>query len=102
MSIFVRTLTSLNEDKKFYSYPKNNDIKKFDYLFVFDTETTIDEYQNLKIGYFKIYVRGQLFQDGFFYDDLNSNELEIVTKYSDKTNIPLMTKNDFIKDIFYL
>jgi len=45
-------------------------------VLVFDTETTIDQYQNLKIGYFQIYQRGCLHHDGLFYNPAMLSERE--------------------------
>ena len=39
-----------------------------DRVLVFDTETTIDQYQNFKIGSFQIYHEGFIQHEGLFYD----------------------------------
>jgi hypothetical protein len=49
---------------------------RHDRVLVFDTETTIDTYQNLKIGYFQIYQKGYIQHEGLFYSPyaLSDNE----------------------------
>ena len=37
-------------------------------VFVFDTETTTDQYQNLKIGYYEIYDDEKLVDKAIIYD----------------------------------
>lgn len=78
-------------------------------VFVFDTETTSDEYQNLKIGSFAVYVDGVLNNMGLFYnsDHLNDSELEIIKKYASKNgelniyNLPDFVKNVFYQEVYY-
>ena len=72
-------------------------------VLVFDTETTIDEYQNLKIGYFQIFQEGPLQHHGLMYDPLmlNKKETEIVKSYAENNHIPLYIIEEFIDDVFY-
>ncbi|MDD4438250.1 MAG: hypothetical protein PHS04_09480 [Tissierellia bacterium] len=72
-------------------------------VLVFDTETTIDQYQNFKIGYFQIYQDGVIQHDGLFYDlgILNERENKILEAYSRKHNISLYLLDEFIDDVFY-
>lgn len=69
----------------------------------FDTETVPDEYQNLKIGSFKIYQDGYFQYEGLFYDPTNLNDKEInnVTEYSKTHGIDLYLRNEFVDNIFY-
>ena len=72
-------------------------------VLVFDTETTIDQYQNFKIGYFQIYQDGVIQHDGLFYDPstLNEREIKILESHSRKHNISLYSLNEFIDNVFY-
>src|SRR5574344_1721425 len=72
-------------------------------VLVFDTETTIDQYQNFKIGYFQIYQDGVIQHDGLFYDPstLNEREINILEAYSKKHNINLYSLDEFIDNVFY-
>ena len=60
MSVFVRALTTLKEENGKKNYFFNQDEINYNNILVFDTETTIDEFQNLKVGYFRVYVKGEL------------------------------------------
>ncbi|HOA69172.1 MAG TPA: hypothetical protein PK669_08825 [Methanosarcina thermophila] len=72
-------------------------------VLVFDTETTINQYQNFKIGYFLIYQDGVIQHDGLFYDPdiLNERENKVLEAYSRKHNISLYSLNEFIDSVFY-
>jgi len=72
-------------------------------VLVFDTETTIDEYQNLKIGYFLIFQEGTLQHHGLMYDPsmLDIKETKIIKSYAKNNHIPLYTFEEFIDDVFY-
>ena len=70
---------------------------------MFDTETTINHYQNLKIGYFKIYQEGYIQHEGLVYtpNTLTDKEIKVVKDYSNKTNIALYNHDEFIDSVFY-
>ncbi len=85
--------------KKKY-FKKDNDPLTHSRILVFDTETTTDKYQNLKLGYFKIFHKGLLQHHGLFYDNLTEKEYRILLKYSQDLKIPLYTKDKFI-ELFY-
>ena len=72
-------------------------------VLVFDTETTTDQYQNFKIGYFQIYQDGVIQHDGLFYDPttLNEREIKILEAYSRKHDISLYLLDEFIDNVFY-
>ncbi|WP_321418435.1 DNA polymerase [uncultured Methanomethylovorans sp.] len=76
---------------------------RFSRVLVFDTETTINHYQNLKIGYFKIYQKGYIQHEGLVYtpNTLTEKEIKALQDYSNKTNIALYTHDEFIDDVFY-
>lgn len=72
-------------------------------VLVFDTETTTDHYQNLKIGYFKLYQSGYLQRHGLFYHPymLDDKEMQILETYAAKERIPLCEVDEFIDGTFY-
>ena len=75
----------------------------YDTVFVFDTETTVDEYQNLKFGSFVVSNKGAITSMGLFYnpESLNGRELnEIISYCKNNSLIKLYTLDEFI-DIFY-
>ncbi|MDD3976277.1 MAG: hypothetical protein PHN22_03910 [Candidatus ainarchaeum sp.] len=74
---------------------------KHNRVLVFDTETTTDEYQNLKFGFFQVYLNNVVIKQGLFYDNLSSIELEILNRYSKQKGIPVYTLQEFIDKVFY-
>ncbi len=99
--IAIRAYTEeTNKKLKWEGTEVNNEFTR---LLIFDTETTSDEYQNLKFGSFMIVQNSQKNLTGIFYhkDNLTKEELEIIKKYCDKNNIQLFDVERFIEDIFY-
>jgi len=72
-------------------------------ILVLDTETTNDEKQALKFGYFEIYEKGQLDFHGLFYNEsiIREDELAILKDFSTVNDIPLMTRKEFNNEVFY-
>ena len=66
-------------------------------ILVFDTETEIGLYQNLKFGYFEIFQHGILEYPGLFYDAITISQKEQSTleKFSQENNIKLYTLDEF-------
>lgn len=59
---------------------------RHDRVLVFDTETTTDQYQNMKIGYFEIFQDGYIQHKGLIYDSsmLDNRENKVILTYSKK------------------
>lgn len=74
-----------------------------DRVLVFDTETTTDHYQNLKIGYFRVYQSGYRQHHGLFYHPymLDDKEMQILEAFASKEHIPLYEVDEFIEGVFY-
>jgi len=72
-------------------------------VMVFDTETTTDPNQNLKIGFFRIYQDGCLQHEGLFYDPLMLDEEERASleAYVEIPFIETYTHAEFIEEVFY-
>lgn len=71
-------------------------------VFVFDTETTNDEYQNLNFGSFVIYSDGILEKRGIFYNpEISKKESNTLKSFCEKNSIPSYEVKDFVKKIFY-
>ncbi len=83
-----------------WSYEKTShvDIPYSSRVFVFDTETTTDQYQNLKIGYYEIYDDGILVDRAIFYDInfITSKEFLVLEKFQCKI-IPI---REFVDKVF--
>jgi hypothetical protein len=67
----------------------------------FDTETTTDPGQALRVGFCRIYYRDELRRHVLFYDDgLGGNDLKVMKQYVG-SGVELMTRTEFIDAIFY-
>ncbi|WP_440952226.1 DNA polymerase [Methanococcoides sp. FTZ1] len=90
-----------SSDNPFFN-PREDPLKH-DRILVFDTETTIDQYQNFKIGYFQIYQDGYIQHEGIFYDALmlTDSEIKVCKGYTSRYDIPLYTLDEFIDGVFY-
>ncbi|MEX0862676.1 hypothetical protein [Nitrosopumilus sp.] len=96
-----------------YTVPKTDKGKKpsgftpenipFDRCIVWDTETTTDNLQNLKFGYFEIWQYKILEYVGIFYDPkiVSSKEQEILKQYCIKKDIRLYTLVEFRRIFLY-
>ena len=72
-------------------------------VFVFDTETTTDEFQNLKFGSFGAYFKDILEHIGIFYNlnCVNEKELRTLKKYCDNNDTPLYETAEFVEKVLY-
>src|SRR5208283_3715491 len=75
----------------------------YDRVLVFDTETTTDQNQNVKFGFFKIYQNGMFQHQGLFFNPITLNDTDINTlkAYAKKHDIPLYPLEEFVDDVFY-
>jgi hypothetical protein len=77
---------------------------KYERIFVIDTETTNDEYQNLKFGSFVVCSEGILLRIGLFYNPkfVSDKELRELKNYCKKNPIiKLYTLKEFVEKVFY-
>ncbi len=71
-------------------------------VFVFDTETSTDSYQNLLFGSCGIWINGKQHQFYLFYDDnLKKNEVQIIKSYAKKHNYAVLSRKEFVEKVFY-
>ena len=104
MEIAVRVY---NERRYKNKKPKRKkSVPKPDYrtFLAFDTETTIDEYQNLKFGSCILYSDGAISEEWLFYNQetVNQEEYEELLRYCDEqVGVKLITKGLFIETVFY-
>ncbi|WP_340818282.1 hypothetical protein [Methanolobus sp. WCC4] len=101
--IAVRGYTVKAKDSQSNQFYNSNLQLKHEDVFVFDTETTIDQYQNMKVGFFQKYHEGYLQYEGLFYDPsmLNDREVKILKDYSEKHCIELYRHEEFVDGVFY-
>ena len=69
-------------------------------MFVFDTETTVDAGQVLRVGSFRIVRRGELLQEGLFYERLTPDEVDLLEQYADDHELLCMPITGF-RDFFF-
>jgi len=100
--ILVRRYTKRKDGNKIEP-KKYKTFKKSERVLVFDTETTIEAFQNLKIGFFQLYDRDELLHQGLFYEreNLTQKEVNAIGEYIKENNIALYTREDFVHKIFY-
>lgn len=99
LRIYAKEKDKLEDSKT----DKTNILDNNGRVFVFDAETTADQYQNLKFGSFRIYLNEILYLQGIFVNEncLSENELRIIENYCNKNHIELYYMKDFIDNIFY-
>ena len=101
----IRVYSELAKDGKSKLKESNKGDYKYDYdtVFVFDTETTADEYQNLKFGSFVVSNKEAIISIGLFYDpeSISEKELRELEDYRKKNRfLKLYGLAEFI-EIFY-
>jgi hypothetical protein len=69
-----RPLTNHDQGKRGHRKP----IRPSQWTFIFDTETTTDPSQRLRVGCFRILKGNQLVQEGLFYDCVTEDELDLL------------------------
>jgi hypothetical protein len=74
-----------------------------DGVLVFDTETTVDAAQQLRVGCYQLHWKGRLAEHGLFYDPLSVTDAEIAlaTDYAAKHSLKLMTAAQFVEQVFF-
>lgn len=85
------------------SRPRDSPLKH-ERVLVYDTETTIDQYQNFKIGFFQIFVDRKFQHQGLFYDEsmLTKKENNTFVSYAEKNKIALYSLEEFIDEVLYI
>ena len=83
-------------------YNRKKDNYSRSQVLVLDTETTVDQYQNLKFGSCCLYINGKLDKTIIFYsEDLKEDEVKTLKDYTDKHQYILMSQEDFVGNIFF-
>lgn len=73
------------------------------YTLIFDTETTTDRAQNLRIGSYQVRNNGELIEDGMFYQPevLGVHDVEVVQAYAKAHGLCLRDRDSFVREVFY-
>src|SRR3989344_4936363 len=102
---YVRSYIRKTERERERVYKPRKSEPESNRLFIFDTETTIDEKQNLKVGFFIVIDKrnNRLLEQGCFYKEkyCSPEEEKIVKQWCERKGIPLYTHEDFVDKKFY-
>src|SRR5215218_7868524 len=68
----------------------------------FDTETTLDPGQGLRVGAYQLRRRARLHQEGLFYEPaaLTQEEIQTVHRYAAAEGLVVRTREEFVDDVF--
>ncbi|MDG6244855.1 MAG: DNA polymerase [Methanolobus sp.] len=102
-NVALRTFSTKKDEKKQTITRYKQEVPDFSRVLTFDTETTADEFLNLKFGSFMVHENDVYQYAGLFWDErhVSEKEYKILKAYAEKYNIRLFTLEEFIK-IFYL
>jgi len=104
LPILVRAYTEAVDQGARSSTPRRRKIVgPSDVTLIFDTETTIDPSQRLRIGVYQLRLGGELDEEGYFYDPdaLTTGELDTLTAYTRDHGLPEpMTVAAFREEVF--
>ena len=74
-----------------------------EYTLVFDTETTVDAAQRLRIGAYQFRKGNELDEAGLFHDRaaLSEAELETLKRYASDNGLKLRTVSEFVDEVLF-
>lgn len=78
------------------------DLGPSEWTLIFDTETTLDPGQGLRVGGYQLRRRGRIREEGLFYDPdgLTAMEVETVRAYAAEHALVLRSREEFVDDVF--
>jgi len=84
--------------------PKQNDLGPSEWTLIFDTETTTDSAQQLRLGTYQVRRAGELSEAGLFYDpqSLDATELETLEAYAADRDLVLRMLEEFVDEVFFV
>jgi hypothetical protein len=98
---YLRCYVDSNTKKSNFT-PKNEPKSSYSIVLAFDTETTINQFQNLLFGSCGKWVNGKLQYFYLFHaDDLEKSKVEIIKSYGKKYNYIVLSRREFVEKIFY-
>lgn len=87
-------------DKSTASWGTDDVLAMSNWTLVFDTETTVDAAQRLRVGGFRLLRDGVLVQEALFYEQLTPKERRRLKSYAKHEGLPLLTIEEF-REVFY-
>jgi hypothetical protein len=84
---------------------KGDDLPPGEWVLIFDTETTTDAVQRLRLGAFQLLKAGRLRRQGLFFDPepnaVTEEEAEALRTESRRLNLDLLHVREFIEDVLF-
>jgi hypothetical protein len=72
-------------------------------VLVLNTETTVDQYQNLLFGSCGKWINGVSSEFYIFYNEgiVKEKDIEIITSFAVKHKYKVLTRKQFVENVFY-
>jgi len=102
-SIQLRAFVESALGRRRWSKGTTNTLSPSDYSLVFDTETTTDPGQALRIGFCRVYRKDQLIRNVLFYEPetVTPKEQKRAESYAARVGCEIMTREAFVDSVFY-
>jgi hypothetical protein len=103
LALLLRAFAESTIEKQPKKVGKKRQPYASEWTLVFDTETTTDAGQSLRIGTYQVRKTGELFGAGVFFDPEGVTDAELLTlkNYAAANGLSLLTRDDFADQIFY-
>lgn len=103
LAISIRAFVPPPSVKKYTRKLRKLRQNQSEWTLVFDTETNTDAAQALRFGVYQLYNSDKLNEAGIFFDAeiLNCADRSLLKVYASAHGLRLMTKAQFIDDVFY-
>ncbi len=82
---------------------KDRPIGPSEFALIFDTETTVDAAQQLRVGAYQFRQMGELKEAGLFYDpdSLTMRDVGVVQAYAQENDLVVRTDREFVDEVFF-
>ena len=103
IAISVRAFVAPSDNAALKPRKRRKNNAQSEYTLVFDTETTVDQRQNVRVGAFQFRAGHNLVSSGLFYDPtmLTKDEIRLIQRYAEAHMLKLMTVSDFVENVLY-
>ncbi|MDQ4144983.1 MAG: hypothetical protein M3198_14835 [Actinomycetota bacterium] len=98
LPIAIRAWTKLQGSRG--GRPPGQTLEPSNWVLVFDTETSVDAGQRLRVGCFRLLRDGELFREALFYETLSEKERRLLEDYAEQHGLPVLTVNE-LRELFY-
>lgn len=102
MTISVRAFTEKTEKPQPSSRRFADDPGASAWSLIFDCETSLDERQALRFGFYQLREGSKLMESGAFYepDELTASELDLLTQFTESKGLDLLPVREFLDKLF--